>query len=80
MDLRKGTLLAGYRFVLVKPINSMDRLRYIMETKKSIFMRHRMYPVAFIQNWQLRLIIRWLDNGWIWETNDLSNDEFEITE
>lgn len=75
MDLRKGVMIKGCRFVLSEPVINAGRLHELMKTKDSIFVRNKMYPTAFIQNWQYRLLLRCMDNGLIWETIDLVKRE-----
>ena len=64
--LEKGLIVGNFK--LKKPIKDLETFYRLMKKEKSIFMRHRMYPSAFIQNWQIRLIGTWVDMGWVWET------------
>lgn len=51
-------------FELTEKIETLDEFWKVVNEDKSIFARHRMYPSAFILNWRIRLIKRWIDNGW----------------
>lgn len=54
-------------FQLTKKIETLDEFWQIINTDKSIFARHRMYPTAFFQSWNIRLIKTWLDAGWFFQ-------------
>ena len=54
-------------FKLTKKIETLDEFWKIINTDKSIFARHRMYPTAFFQSWNIRLIKMWLDAGWFFQ-------------
>lgn len=73
MALNPGLVIYSGNFILLKPVTDLGKLGEMMETQKSIFLRHKMYPVAFLQNWQLRMIISAIKQGLIWETADLRN-------
>ena len=51
-------------FKLIKKIESLDEFWLVINTEKSIFARHRMYPSAFFHSWTIRQIKSWLDAGW----------------
>jgi hypothetical protein len=54
-------------FKLNKKVETLDEFWQIINTDKSIFARHRMYPTAFFHSWNIRLIKRWLDAGWFFQ-------------
>lgn len=70
---RPGMIVSSGNFILLKPITDLNKLGEMMDCQESIFLRHKMYPVAFIQNWQLRMILNAIKQGLIWETIDLRN-------
>jgi hypothetical protein len=43
-------------FILTKRIESLQELMNVFETDKSIFWKHRVYPVAFVQNQTLPVL------------------------
>lgn len=51
-------------FKLIKKVETLDEFWKIINEDKSIFARHRMYPTALFMSWNIRLIKRWLDEGW----------------
>jgi len=53
---------SGFR--IIKKIESLDEFWEVLNTDKSLFARHRMYPTAFFYSWQIRLIKKWIDAGW----------------
>lgn len=56
------TTKSGFR--LNKKVESLDEFWQIINTDKSIFARHRMYPTAFFQSWTIKTVKKWLDAGW----------------
>ena len=54
-------------FKLNKKIETLDEFWQIINTDKSIFARHKMYPTAFFYSWNIRLIKQWLDAGWFFQ-------------
>lgn len=50
-------------YVLVKKIESLDEFWQAIQTNKSIFARHKMYPSAFFYSWPIKLIKEWIDYG-----------------
>ncbi len=68
-------------FVLLKKVESLDEFWQVINTDKSIFARHKMYPTAFFFSWQMRLIKQWIDNGWIFQARKLGTpDKFKVIE
>ena len=53
------------RYILLKKIDTFNKLQSHFENNKSVFCRHRPYPVAFLQNWSYRLLYMWMKKGWI---------------
>ena len=54
-------------FKLTKKIETLDEFWQIINTDKSIFARHRMYPTAFFKSWNILLIKKWIDAGWFFQ-------------
>ncbi len=66
-ELKLGdTTDSGYK--LIREIKSLDEFWNIINTEKSIYARHRMYPTAFFYNWSIRLIKIWMIRGWFFQT------------
>ena len=66
-----GYIIESGNFKLNKNIQSLDELWDIINSNKSIFARHRMYPTSFLLSWNIRLIKQWMDAGWFWTTDPL---------
>lgn len=71
-DLKPGLITDSGNFELVKRIESLDELYFVLSEKQSIFARHRMYPTAFIFSWQMRLCFIWMGRGWFWTTKKIN--------
>jgi len=71
MKLQKGELTDSGNFKLTKKIESLDEFLSVLKNNKSIFARHRMYPTSFIYGWNIRLIERWINNGWFYNTEHI---------
>lgn len=60
-------LYPGYKtttgFTLMREITTLDQFWRAINTEKSIFARHRMYPTAFFFSWQIKTIKEWIDAG-----------------
>ena len=66
-ELKLGdTTDSGYK--LIREIKSLDEFWQIINSEKSIYARHRMYPTAFFYSWQIKLIKSWMDRGWFFQT------------
>lgn len=63
-----GLIVSGGNFKLKKRIESLDEFWEVINTEKSFFARHRMYPTAFFFSWQIKSINQWLSGGWFWVT------------
>ena len=48
---------SGYK--LTKQIESLDELYTVLQTDKSLFARHRMYPTAFFFSWPIKTCMNW---------------------
>jgi len=63
----KSGLYPGYKtttgFTLMREITTLDQFWRAINTEKSIFARHRMYPTAFFFSWQIKTIKDWIDAG-----------------
>jgi hypothetical protein len=53
-------------FKKVKLIDSLDEINRVMKENKSLFVRHKVYPSAFIQNWSMRLVSDWISKQYFW--------------
>jgi len=64
---RKSGLYPGYKtatgFTLTREITTLDEFWRVINTEKSIFARHRMYPTAFFFSWHIKTIKEWIDAG-----------------
>ena len=64
---RKSGLYPGYKtatgFTLTREITTLDQFWRAINTEKSIFARHRMYPTAFFFSWQIKTIKEWINAG-----------------
>ena len=63
-----GLIVPGGNFKLKKRIESLDEFWQVINTEKSFFARHRMYPTAFFFSWPIKSINQWLSGGWFWVT------------
>ncbi len=63
-----GLIVSGGNFKLKKKIETLDEFWEVINTEKSFFARHRMYPTAFFFSWQIKSINQWLSGGWFWVT------------
>ena len=68
VKLVPGLKVAGNNFILVKRIDSLDEFWDVLNTEKSFFARHKMYPTAFFFSWQIKSISEWLRAGCFWTT------------
>lgn len=63
----KSGLYPGFRtltgFTLTREITTLDQFWRAINTEKSIFARHRMYPTAFFFSWNIKTIKEWIDAG-----------------
>lgn len=66
--LVEGATVKSGNFNLVKRIETLDEFWSVINSDKSFFARHRMYPTAFFFSWQIRQINIWIKNGWFWTT------------
>jgi hypothetical protein len=63
-----GLIVSPGNFKLKKKIETLDEFWEVINTEKSFFARHRMYPTAFFFSWQIRSINHWLSRDWFWVT------------
>lgn len=61
-----GQKIGNYE--LTEKINGMLQLHIELQTKESIFWRHKMYPTAFIKNWKYNVLWDEINKGNFWET------------
>lgn len=66
--LEENLLVASGNFKLVKKIETLDEFWKIINTEKSFFARHKMYPTAFFFSWTIKSISLWLSQGYFWTT------------
>lgn len=66
-------------FKLKKKMVSLDELWAALESERSIFARHRVYPSAFFLSWPIKLSHQWLARGWFWWVEPIVSDQ-EILE
>ena len=66
--LAVGLIVSGGNFRLKKKIETLDEFWQVINTEKSFFARHRMYPTAFFFSWQIKSINQWLVAGRFWIT------------
>lgn len=71
-DLKPGLITDSGNFELVKRINSLDEFWSVLKADKSIFARHRMYPCAFFESWQIRLVEQWINMGWFYTAKKIN--------
>jgi hypothetical protein len=62
----------------MKKISNPEILLKLADNKKSVFIKgyscKEVYPAAFVQNWNFRIVIRLLKNGKIYENNKNSKN------
>jgi len=68
IKLVPGLVIKGDNFTLIKRIDSLDEFWEVLNTDKSFFARHRMYPTAFFYSWQIKSIAMWIKAGFFWTT------------
>ena len=64
--MKKGDKTKSGNFQLTNKIESLNEFWDVINSSKSIYARHRIYPTAFFFSWQIRLIKVWIDKGWFW--------------
>lgn len=74
IELKKGVIVKSGNFILNKKIETFEEFWHVINTDKSIYARHRMYPTAFFLSWQLRLIMGWIKQGYFWTTIKIIKD------
>lgn len=70
--LTEGATVKSGNFKLVKRIETLDEFWNVINSEKSFFARHRMYPTSFFFSWQIRLIKQWINNGWFWTSEHIN--------
>lgn len=73
-NFTEGAVIRSGNFKLRKKIESLDEFVKVLESERSIFARHRMYPTAFFQSWTIRQVKQWLDRGWFWTADSVFKD------
>lgn len=66
-----GREVSGGNFKLIKKIESLDEFWAVINTERSFFARHRMYPTAFFFSWQIKSIAQWIKCGFFWVTEPI---------
>ena len=51
-------------YTLLKKIECLNEFWNVINSEKSIFARHRMYPAAFFFSWNIKLINSWIKQGY----------------
>ena len=64
-EVKHGAIVGS--FVLVKKIDTFEELYSYLESNKSIFARHRVYPCAFFLNWRIKACKNWIKNGYFYK-------------
>jgi len=70
----EGAVIPSGNFKLRKKIESIEEFVVVIDNEKSLFARHRMYPTAFFQSWQLREVRNWIKRGWFWTADSVFKD------
>ena len=70
--LTEGATVKSGNFKLVKRIETLDEFWNVINSEKSFFARHRMYPTSFFFSWQIKSIKQWINNGWFWTSEPLN--------
>jgi len=65
IDLKKGSE-TNTGFKLEEKIADLNSFWIAINSNKSIFARHKMYPTAFFFSWNIKLINTWINNGWFY--------------
>lgn len=67
IDNQNGKPYSGMicgNFKLSYSIEDLDDFWNVINKKKSIFARHKIYPASFFLKWKLQTIVEWIDNNW----------------
>jgi len=70
--MKKGDVIKPGNFRLVKQINKLDELYFVLRTQPSLFVRHRIYPSAFVMGWPIRQCQSWIDSGRFWKVQRIN--------
>lgn len=73
--LAEGATIKSGNFKLVKRIETLDEFWIVINSEKSFFARHRMYPTSFFFSWQIKLIKQWINNGWFWISEPINKNK-----
>lgn len=63
-----GKIIDSGNFTLVKRIENIQEFWTVINTEKSLYAGHRMYPTAFFFSWPIKLINSWMVAGCFWTT------------
>ena len=67
---------------LIKKIETLDEFWAAINSNKSIYWRHRMYPSAFFLSWMIKEIYANIERGWFYtavrKTDGKMKDDKEI--
>lgn len=55
-------------------IGSLNEFWAVIERDRIIYARHRIYPSAFFYSWQIKEIMKWINNGWFWTADKIEED------
>jgi hypothetical protein len=75
--LESGSRTLSNNFMLLKKVTSSDKLYELLNSKKSIFFAHKMYPSAWVMSFQYRYVQTRLKAGLFWETIDMREANIE---
>lgn len=65
---KSGLVLPSGNFQLTVPVTSLDRLMELLNSKRSIFVRHKMLPTSWVVSQHLREVDKLIRQGLIWES------------
>lgn len=68
--LKEGTKIVN--FEIVQAIEYFNHLDMVLSKNKVIYWRHKVYPCAFIQNWNYRMLKKYLEVGYFYEVKKIN--------
>ena len=60
-------------FAVKKQIKSLDEFWEVLNSDKSIYWRHRIFPTAFFMSWTIRTIKTAIDLKLFWSIEKINN-------
>ena len=61
-----GMITKSRKFKLGTKIDNLDRLFQVLTKRDRVYARNRVYCTSFFYSWNIRLLNKWLVNGWFW--------------